>query len=903
MHPLIGLNLSGNTLTSLDEPGRVTGHLGRPVWSEQGFLSDLELRLGLPRTPVSAGLRVQQWSKRLARLLADSQQPPYYAAAYGVDPTGTAKQLLRLRDELLDAGWDGAALTGTERLTTLSQLEALQDLALPPGRSDRLVAVAAELQCATQTPYTELDLVDNAELWPGRWLRIFERLKQLGTQLNHTSPSWPAASGDSDLARFQRALLGDRVRTAGPPAGDGSLVLLRAATSCLLAEPTAALLAAEPTLSTVVVRGFDPGPLDAALARQGLARQGVVQRSRWRPALQVLRLALSVAFLPRDPRRVLELLTLPSGPFAGRPARLLAAALCERPGLGNAFWTRAKGELSEPQQARVLEWLEAPRLLPTGASRTAVLELAERVLGWLNSCAFAREEPSLLSAALQATDFVDALRVDPREQLDRPAIEQLLQDLTEESSTSSSGEWSSAPEEAGRLEHVDSPERLLAARDRVVWWGFVGEPAAPRPAFRGAELEVLRRAGLVLVDPMAKLRARFVGFQRAVHAARQQLVLVIPEQLASVRCQPHPLLDELVARVLEDEQALAALTISTDDLARGTGLAARLERIATEATLLTPLPAGRPQWQIDPTLLRAREAESASSLEKLLGCPLAWTLDYQAGLRTASRAGLPSGPLLAGKLGHRLVEELHLRGQLALEASAVRQAAQSTFDELLEGEAAVLLTSGASDERNQLRAELVEAAVVLSALLRDARLEIIGVEVPVQAQLEGRPLRGSIDMLLQTASGEELVLDLKYGSASYAEKIEHGHAVQLAVYAEARRQQAGAEQPPAAGYFSLKGRRLIATDAARRFHRQPHEGPAVSETWTRAHNTLRTIATTIGSGRVLVAGVQATADAGFLQVLGVETERTPEHLALPVEGTCKYCSFGGVCGRSWEQPW
>lgn len=143
-----------------------------------------------------------------------------------------------------------------------------------------------------------------------------------------------------------------------------------------------------------------------------------------------------------------------------------------------------------------------------------------------------------------------------------------MQDLTEESSSSSV-----ADEEAGRIDHVDSPERLLVPRDWVLWWGFVGEAALSRPAFRAAELAVLRRAGLHLPDPMARLRARFEGLVRAVHAARRQLVLVIPEQVAGERCAPHPLLDELVARVLGSESALAALTLTPDDLARGGSLA------------------------------------------------------------------------------------------------------------------------------------------------------------------------------------------------------------------------------------------------------------------------------------------------------------------------------------------
>jgi ATP-dependent helicase/nuclease subunit B len=898
MHPYVGLHLSGNTLTALDDPAPGQGHLGRPVWNARQLLGDLELRLGLGHARVSRGLRVQQWSRRLAALIADSPTVPYFAAAYGVDPTGTAVQLLRLRDELLDAGWNGDLLTGAERLENLCRLEALSGSSLLPGRADQLAMVEAELGRAIRSPYAALDLVDELALWPGRWRRVFRRLEALGTRIEHVRRSWSASLEDSDLAQFQRALRGEPTGEARLPFGDGTLVILRAATSSLLAEPVAALLAADASPSTVVIRGRDPGPLDAALERQGLPRQGVVNNSRWRPALQVLRLALAVAFTPKDPRRVLELVTLGSGPFMGHAGRRLAEALCERPGIGSALWLAAKQELSEEERGRIEAWIESPRLDPGGELRLELLNVADRVLAWIAQRALTAEDPSWQSALLQAQDFVDALRGDRRERLDRSAVEQLLQDLTDEGSLSAI-----AGEEAGRIDHVDSPERLLAPRDRVVWWGFVGEPAPPRPLFRAAELEILQRAGLSVPDPLVKLRARFDGIARGVHAARRQLVLVIPEQVTGEHCEPHPLWDELVAHLPRSEAALAALTISPDDLVRGEALAAQLIRIPTEAVPVTLLPMARHQWHVDPALIRPRDAESASSLEKLIGCPLSWTLHYQAGLRSVSRGGLPSESMLAGKLGHRLFEELHRGGHFGDGREDVRQAAERAIDALLEREAAVLLMAGASDERNQLRSELIEAAAELAALLRDAELELVGVEVPVSAELAGRPLRGSIDVLLRSPSGEERVLDLKYGGVSYSDKLKSGHAIQLAVYAEARRRQSGAQAPPPAAYFSLKHHRLLATDAAPCFNRQAQPGPPVSETGARAQATLAAIATTLEGGRLPVAGVRATADAGFLHILGVTNERAPEHLALPAEGTCKYCAFGAVCGRSWEQPW
>lgn len=875
------------------------GQLGRPVWNPRQLLTDLELRLGLPHPEVSRGVRVQEWSKRLAARCADPSRPaPFYAAAYAVDPTGTAAQLLRLRDELVEAGWEGDPLSGAERLETLGELAALDSLPLSPGRPDRLASVEAELRGVSRAPYDAIELVDDPSLWPGRWRRVLQRLAALGARVERRGDLLPEPTGDRDLARFQRTLRGGPRAVERPIAADGSLVLLRAPTSSALAEPVAAWLAADRTPSTLILRGLDPGPLDAALARHGLARQGVLGQSRWRPALQVLRLALAVAFVPRDPRRVLELATLPSGPFAGRAGRELGEALCERPGIGNAHWQRRVEALTVEERTRVEAWIDAPRLDPAGSPRAAVIEVAERVLGWLVARAGALGGASWLDAASEARAFVDALRGDERERLDRASIEQLLQVLTGESSTSAL-----APEEAGRLDHVDSAARLFVARERVVWWGFVGEPPPPPSPFRRGELALLRRAGVLVPDAAELLRARFEGFVRAVCAAEHQLVLVIPEQVAGERCSPHPLLDELVARLLGTDEALEALALTPDELARGEKLAARLVRAPTCAARAAPLPGARHQWRVDPALIRPREAESASSLEKLIGCPLHWTLHYQAGLRSRNRGGLPSGTLLAGKLGHRLVEELHASGGLAGELEQVRAAAERAFDGLVEREGAGLLAAGASDERHQLRAELAEAVVALVALLREGDLQVAGVEVPVEAELGRRALRGSIDLLVRTREGDERVLDLKYGSSPYGKKLTAGHAIQLAIYAEARRQQSGAAAPPPAAYFSLRTQRLLATDAAAHFRRRAQPGPPLAQTSAQIQNTLDAIASALDGGRVPVAGVREMAAVGFLKTLGVTGEGASRHLALPPDDTCRYCKFSPVCGRSWEEPW
>jgi ATP-dependent helicase/nuclease subunit B len=88
----------------------------------------------------------------------------------------------------------------------------------------------------------------------------------------------------------------------------------------------------------------------------------------WRPALQILPLAIELAFEPRDPERLLELLTLPDGPFAHQKGGgyTLAGAVSRSPGIGGPRWLEARQvvlDRLEPDDrqewlARAGSWLE-----------------------------------------------------------------------------------------------------------------------------------------------------------------------------------------------------------------------------------------------------------------------------------------------------------------------------------------------------------------------------------------------------------------------------------------------------------------------------------------------------------------------------------------------------------------
>jgi RecB family exonuclease len=884
------------------------------VWDERGLLRDLELRLGLPPLRADGALRIQHWSRAFAELAKGS--PRFYSRSHAADPLGTTKALLEWRDELVLAGWDGQRMDGGgARLDALAEAEAAGVAKVAPGLADRVRRLEQELSLVGVRCFDALELVEDRQLWPERWRRVLVLLEASGVPVQTVPQPVHSLASEGDLRLLQAALLGLEGATA-PLAGDGSLILLRGETTWELAQAAAALLAGSQASGAVVIRGGDAAALEAACAARGLPSQGWTSQSPWRPALQVLSLAIELEFEPRDPGRVLELVTLPHGPFRGALSRELARAIGEAPGIGGRPWQLAKQRLRDGGVAidalqRVSDWFERPGAAPDiGAPKQALLAASARVREWLrdelanvHATLGTQPEPRqeraagiLHSAYRQLVAFEQSLQHDLREHLRLTEVRQLLEE------TSGPGHaLAISTEGAGRVDHVEQPAALRVPRDTVLWWhcaaGTEWRPA-PQP-WRRAELEALAAAGVRFVDPKLRLAAESNSWRQAVLAARRQLILCVPGTALGRAVAPHPMVDEIMGHLAATEPEIASVTWGLADLLgrNRRALPPRVRMREPVEVHALALPEARVQWTVAPTALAASARYSASSLESLVQCPLRWLLRYRAGLRAGSRHALPSGALLNGKLGHRLIEELHLSGALR-DAPSVREAAGHHFDRLVREEAAVLLRAGESSELSQLKAQLCSAVEALARLLTSAELEVIGVEETTEAPWRGGVLDGRLDLLLRDRSGGELVVDIKWGRTSHRTLLEKGQALQLASYAALRRLSRGSALVPSA-YFSLSRAELLTTQPERFGCARTIAGPDAAETWQRLEATAGLVEAQLKSGRVPVAGVRRSLP--LVQACGAPANDGEGYLQLEPDAGCKYCDYPAICGRRWQE--
>jgi len=910
MRVLAGLEFGGATLTEFDdlEPGR--GKLGHAVWSPSQLLRDLELRLGLSAGVESEALRGARWVARMADLAPRGR---FYSKSFEVDALETARSVLRLRDSLVEAGWNGHTLPeGGARLEGIAELEALGIPMLPSGYVDRLATVERALGDWRTRLYSEVVLAEPEDLWPSRWRAIFRAFERIGTLLTYQRPSFRGAPADSDLGRVQAAL---KVGTSTAPialSGDGSRVLLTAETSWEAAHTAVAILDNLPAARTVVIREAEVSALDNAFSRHGSRTQGWRSISPWRAALQVMPLALELAFEPKDPQRVLELLTLPVGPFLGFAGRRLAEALTQSPGIGSPSWEEAKirlakgadqhgesgasnGERGTQLLARIADWLEQPGDdAVSGAPKAALIQVLDRVRTWLISrIPTAPEDEMLLTATRHAGVLCAALQSDPRSTFSLVEVRRLAESVLD-----SGAAMPLISETAGRVAHVDRPGNLRVARENVVWWSFVANARSHVGlAWRRNELAALSRAGILFPDPKRHLANRALSWRGAVLAATERAILITPQRCAGERTAAHPLWDELAAATQADEATLTRVTLNVRELRTPSAVTTLLKCPSLQALDPIALPGGYGQWRVPIGTVAPIDHFSAASLNALLGCPLQWGLQYRAGVNSGGHA-LPPLFMLNGSLGHRLVEVLYGQGAFDLPQPALEERAEAELDQLFKREGAILLRAGMAFERTQLRRQLVDSMLELSRSLSGAGLRILAVEKPIDVTWRGVKLVGRIDLLVENQDGVQAIVDVKWGSASYRDLLKSGHALQLAVYAFAHSNERGDQTIPEATYFSLKQQKLFGLPSKLMPNAEEVGGPSLAETWTKIERSVEKAEQLTMSGRFPVTGVRQSLP--LLSSLAIPESAHDHHFGLPAEESCKYCGFDAICGRRWE---
>jgi ATP-dependent helicase/nuclease subunit B len=170
------------------------------ICGPHGFLGLLELRLGLPSKAPSSSSRIVQYREFLQR--AASMRSRFYTAWFAKDPLAVAETLLRWRDELVLAGWDGSAdPADTSRIRDLAEVERLAGPDLLPGFGDRVRKALTELD-RRDPKFGTIEVLENRDSLPLLLRRVFGKL---GASFRSVSAETlkPEGSPGTDLHKIE----------------------------------------------------------------------------------------------------------------------------------------------------------------------------------------------------------------------------------------------------------------------------------------------------------------------------------------------------------------------------------------------------------------------------------------------------------------------------------------------------------------------------------------------------------------------------------------------------------------------------------------------------------------------------------------------------------------------------
>lgn len=884
--------LDADARTYPDFPGSGEGVVNEAVVGPAGLVQILETQLGLTGPQPSEAVRVAAYLKRL-RAADPATGPLFYQESLAKDAWGTARLLLRWRDELVLGGWNGEKV-GAPRVDQLAAAGAAE-ITLPRGLADRLQALLAGL---SKQPRLSLETISHLEpltLVPLAWRKLLRALANCGVQVEPLSPAPSAASGD--LARLQAFLSsGAKERFEG----DGSVAFLESDTALMAAEAIAEWLASapadQPEEVVVLCPDGDSALLDQALRSRGLPALGQSAASPWRGALQILPLAFAIAWRPFDPKPLLDLLHLPRPPIGRIAASRLAYALSREPGLGGEAWTRAWTRIEEKLKERFADHPEAEAQVSSrlarwrewtdgglhdrvqGIAEADARAIASRVAQWAVQADAGKGDPLLLKLAGAAGALIEAIGELGESRLPGLLLDRMIADVL--------GDGARNPAhvaQAGALRCVQAPSSLWGPAKTVVWWSFTGPGPNLKPApWDKQELACLARAGVALDPPEIAAERLSWSYAHAVQLAAARLIFVQPALSADQETMSHPLVHQLRPMLELGGKAVRWRAEQLLEQPQSTLAGRSLER--REAITAHP-PQAKAQWPTPQSLVSALadRVESPTSLKHLLECQLRWLLREVAGLSSGSVGEIPNPDQLIGNVAHELAERIFQPGALK-DARQVEAEAQAQFDEVVAAIAAPLQQPEFAGELARARAQAPAALGQLATLLRERGFRVIGAELGRDADLgDGLKVRGRLDLLVEK-DGSPAIVDLKWTRSAKTRlaEVREGRAIQLAAYGAMVQPEAAQVFP--GGYFLLNQRRMIADAASGLSDERIEATRTAAETWDAVLEAWRAWRGLALGGSGIAMGLVATLPEPAAE-LALKPGKTP----------CQYCELTALC--------
>ncbi len=894
---VFGWYLDGPTFPETTDGSRAT--LGKLVGGPAVLINQLALRYGLLRPLIPQAVRIANYLSALKQI-DDGKQ--LFSRSFQIDAWSTASYMLVLRDQLVSAGWTAEIQHDAgPKINAIGMAERVAENIGGVADITRDVMIRVQ-NSRKRCDISSIGLVTQRERLPNSWQNLFNNIAMNGTTIDQREYS-PTAPEHSDLGKIQRMFSGSKTCQLSD---DGTVIVLEADDELQASEAVAAYLAADPGANEnlVIVRGANTALLDEACSIQGLPRIGGTLKSRWRSILQLLSLAISSRWEPADPLTMLEFLSLPLSPVPRRVSYRFARALRLLPGFGTSHWQQAwadaiqdslargddENDIGRNRKTQTFErelnyWLQPTRFDPcVGIPAHELVAVSRRIQKWALQGTHGNDNNSklLMDLYVLCKCFEDSVKgtgltVVTKAQIDRILDAVFKDGIAAPGSSAEASVWS----------HVDVPGQVWGETSTVVWWGCVGN-RAERFYFPWSirEISTLQSLGVFLEHPVAETLRQDESWRACLFSVKNEFLMVCPRGSAADTTREHPFKTELFARLASSGCSTSRSIIrQAHEIYERPRIRLGTRELIRELSARIAIPSATRIWNVTPGAVLPRLEESASSVELLLGCPMAWTLRYHAQMHPGAMLSVSHGSELTGALIHFCIHKLYTESKDWTPVLAADRVTE-IFDEQIRKIALPLLLPGRIVERTQIRTALGEAIFDFQNLIQGRGLSVWETEVRRQSKLLDGNLIGQLDLVLRDKASNEYVVDFKWSkTAKYkTDEIKQGRHLQLACYASLQR--GSGESTVGAGFYMVKQKQLLST-ASQLFPSNQIASPVSLEAlWQSAIIDCEDEFSELLNGRVCAAGIDSTTSG---------SDDQPNELIPP---PCKFCDYGSICGKN-----
>lgn len=734
--------------------------LGKAYLGKEALLSELELRAGLTCASIEHADRVIAYIE--AMRAAQQSSPLFYSESFERDDFGTAELMLKWRDALVKAGWDGKPAGESEKIRVLSLIESCFNC---PGSADRWRNILKEAAKRPILKESDRIIVQCS----------YEFLEPVMQHLF-----------DSINALYKTPVV-EYHSVAAPITRDSKCKILEFDDEYSAHE----WIASQPLDSDDVVAEADEALLGDILHILGKPGIGAADEGIG-AIMRLLPLGLSLFRYPADINSLQSYLQSPRSPlgklhtqgekkdgthFWAPAVRQLYEHICSEGGFGkdwndileNAIYAYDGTPIPEADRKKALKFIgmwEQSRDLDNGLAPVAgVIAFIRELNNWAGRNINPENELNAQFQALQRycgamLRLLNGWNGDtiPVDKLSRWANHICIP-------INISSDYA----RLGSMNVVGNVADIFSHAKHLYWFAATIEGGVEYEYdfLSPSETKSLKAAHVFLPDK--EQMARLDKAYRQEGLSRCEYVTIVTcKRISGMETVQSSLLAEILDRIPTERGKSVAKTLTGN-----------VEADHGKAAL----------HHFDPKILEGfhRKAESYSSINTLLMSPVDYLLDYLKSYRQYGTEETADIATTEGTVAHAYIETLGEKCGYA--PTTMRSMHKSNFDSLLDEviseNGLVLCLEENCLEEKSFRVGLRESVATLLSIIIENGLVIEGFEYEITADIANiGPIYAKIDCLLKDpADGKFVIIDFKYNSGkTYFRKIEDNRELQLAVY-------------------------------------------------------------------------------------------------------------------------